>query len=168
MNGFDPSRLLGPLVAVMFVFLIFSNKFSTGKAKETPEGLVFPVKPIYAWSRILLLPLYMAFFIWIAWRQNHAIPWPIIVLCVLAILIGLVQMPGTITLTATAVIQTFWLQPSKSISYGEVTTLQALQSGRAILVLGDNRIRIRHSVNHAASIDFQREMERRTGKHVIV
>jgi hypothetical protein len=166
-GGFDITHLIGPLVAIMAVVLIYSSRFTPGKAKETPEGLVFAVKPIYAWSRMLVLPAYMAFFLWIAWRQNHIIPWPIVGLCLVALGVGLLQMPGTITLTPMAVTQRFWLQSSKTILYGEVMALQAMQAGRTILVIGNDRTRIRHSANHSAAADFRRELERRTDKHVL-
>ncbi len=167
MTSFNPSHIVGPLVAIMLVFMIYGSRISPGKAVETPEGLVFRLKPIYNWSRIVLLPAYMAFFLWIAWRQNHVMPWPIILLCLIAVAIGLLQLPGTITLTPMAVTQTFWFQPKKTILYGEVMALQAMQAGRTILVLGDNRVRIRHSANHSAAPEFRAEMERRTDKHVI-
>jgi len=165
--SFNPQHLLGPLVAVMLIFMIYSSRLSAGKVKETPEGLVFSLKPIYLWSRTLFLPAYMGFFLWVAWRQNHVMPWPIIFLCLIAIAVGLLQLPGTITLTPMAVTQHFWLQKPKTILYGEVMAIQAMQAGRTILVLGDNRVRIRHSANHAASVDFRKEIERRTDKHVI-
>jgi len=59
------------------------------------------------------------------------------------------------------------VQKSKTILYVVVTTIQTMQAGRTTLVIGDNGIRIRHSVNHSASIEFQRELERRTGKRVV-
>ena len=167
MHGFNPQQVLVPLVAVMLVVMMYGSRISPGKAVETPEGLVFRLKPIYSWSRVVLLPVYMGFFLWIAWRQNHLMPWPIVFLCLIAIAIGLIQLPGTITLTPMAVTQTYWLQKSKTILYGEVMTLQAMQAGRTILVLGDNRVRIRHSANHAGNAQFRAEMERRTSKHVI-
>ncbi len=167
MTHFDPSRILAPLIILMVFLLLYSSRVTKGKVKETPEGLVFEMKPVYAWSRMLALPAYMGFFLWIAWRQNHVMPWPIIFLCLIAFAIGLLQMPGTITLTPMAVTQHFWLQPSKTILYNEVMNLQAMQGGRTILVAGDNRVRIRHSANHAAAAEFRAELERRTGKRVV-
>ena len=166
--GFDPSRYLAPLVIAIAFLLLYSSRLTKGKTKETPEGLVFAVKPVYAWSRAIALPAYMAFFLWIAWRQHQGIPWPIVLLFFAAIALGLMQVPGTIILTPTAIKQRFWLQPSKSIEYHEVMTIQALHAGRTILVLGDNRQKIRHSVNHSAALEFQQEMERRTGKRTII
>ena len=167
MHGFNPQQVLVPLIAVMLVVMMYGSRISPGKAVETPEGLVFRLKPIYSWSRVVLLPIYMGFFLWIAWRQNHVMPWPIVFLCLIAIAVGLIQLPGTITLTPMAVTQTYWLQKSKTILYGEVMGLQAMQAGRTILVLGDHRVRIRHSTNHAGNAQFRAEMERRTNKHVI-
>ena len=31
-------------------------------------------------------------------------------------------------------------------------------------VLGDNRVKITHTSNHCAAVEFQQEIERRTGK----
>lgn len=167
MTGLDANHLLIPLVAIMVIVLIYSNRLGSGKAKETPQGLVFTLKPVYAWSRMLLLPVYMVFFLWLSWRQSHAISWPLLVLCVFALAIGMLQMPGTITLTPTAITQRYWLLSSASIPYRKVTALQAIHAGRTILVLGGHRTRIRHSANHVAATDFRREIERRTGKHVL-
>ncbi|NYF78847.1 hypothetical protein [Granulicella arctica] len=167
MTHFDPSRILAPLVVVMAIVLLYSSRLAAGKARETAEGLVFPIKPVYAWARGVVLPAYMVFFLWIAWRQNHLMPWPIIFLFLIAIAVSLLQMPGTIILTPMAVTQRFWLQKQKSILYSEVMAIQAMQGGRTTLVLGDNRVRIRHSSNHCAPLEFQKELERRTGKRVI-
>ncbi|MEO6801745.1 MAG: hypothetical protein ABI197_00720 [Granulicella sp.] len=167
MTNFDPTRLLGPFVAIMVVILIFGSRLTPGRMKETPEGLVFSLKPIYALSRLLFLPIYMAFFFWMAWRQNHAMPWAILLLCLIVYVLSMLQIPATIILTPMTVTQHFWLQRTKTIPYGEVTSLHAMQAGRAILVLGENRARIRHSANHSAAADFRREIERRTGKRVI-
>jgi hypothetical protein len=88
-------------------------------------------------------------------------------LFIAAIAVGLMQMPGTITLTPTAITQRFWFQPSKAIQYNEVMTIQAMQGGRMTRVLGDNRVKITHTSNHCAAIEFQREIESRTGKRVV-
>ncbi len=165
-TGFDPSKYLGPIIVIVAILLIYGSRLMPGKMQESSEGLVFPIKPIYAWARGIVLPAYMAFFLWIAWRQNHVMPWPIVFLCLIALAIGFLQMPGTILLTPMAVIQRFWFQKEKVILYNEVMTIQTLQSGRTTLVLGDKRVRIRHSANHSAPQDFQRELARRTGKRV--
>jgi hypothetical protein len=167
MNHFDPSRLLAPFVVLMAIVLLYSSRLSAGKPKETPEGLIFAIKPIYAWGRAIVVPAYMFFFLWIAWRQHQGIPWAILFLFLIAIAISLLQMPGTIILTPMAVTQRFWLQPAKTILYHEVMTIQLMQGGRTTLVLGDNRVRIRHSSNHSAPTEFQSELERRTGKRAI-
>jgi hypothetical protein len=167
MHGFDPTHLLGPLLVAMLFLLLFGSRVDKGRAKETPEGLVFALKPIYSLARLLGLPIYIGFFFWLSWRQNHMIPWPVLVLCVLAYAFSLIQAPATITLTPMAITQSFWMQRLKIIPYGEVMTLQAIQAGRTIIIVGDNRTRIRHSSNHAAAAEFRREIERRTGKRIL-
>lgn len=167
MTSFDPTHIVFPVIIIAVLVLQYSGRMTTGKVTETAEGMVFALKPMYLWTRILVYPLYAAFFLWVVWRQHHGVPWPIVFLFLIFIAIGLLQLPGTIILTPAAVIQRFWVQPSKTILYGEIMTLQTMQAGRTTLVLGDNRVRIRHSANHSASIEFQREMERRTGKRAI-
>jgi hypothetical protein len=76
-------------------------------------------------------------------------------------------MPGTITLTPTAVTQRFWFRSSKAIQYTEVMAIQAAAGSRSTHVLGDNRVRISHTLNHSAAKEFQQELERRTGKRVV-
>jgi hypothetical protein len=79
----------------------------------------------------------------------------------------LMQVPGTITLTPTAITQRFWFRQSKIIQYNEVMAIQAAQGGRITRVLGDNRVKITHTLNHSAAKEFRQELERRTGKRVI-
>jgi hypothetical protein len=43
-----------------------------------------------------------------------------------------------------------------------------MQGGRMTSVLGDNRVKITHTSNHSAATEFQQELERRTGKRVIL
>ena len=71
------------------------------------------------------------------------------------------------TLTPMAITQRFWFQPSKTIQYSEVMAIQAMQGGRMTRVLGDNRVKITHTSNHCAAMEFQQEIERRTGKRVV-
>jgi hypothetical protein len=86
---------------------------------------------------------------------------------VAAIVLAVVQMPGTITLTPSAITQRFWFQPLKTIQYNEVMAIQAAQAGRMTHVLGDNRVKINHTANHSASTEFRQELEHRTGKRLI-
>ena len=79
---------------------------------------------------------------------------------------GVYQLPGTIVLTPTAVVQRFWLRAQKTIAYGEVMVIQAVQAGRITRVLGDNRVTITHTYNHSAAAEFREEIARRTGKQV--
>jgi hypothetical protein len=98
--------------------------------------------------------------------QKQPVRWWMAVFFIAAIAVGVMQMPGTITLTPTAITQTFWFQPSKSIQYNEVMAIHAMQGGRMTQVLGDNRVKITHTSNHCAAAEFQQELERRTGKRV--
>jgi hypothetical protein len=153
-------------LAALFAML-YAGRMVKGKPRETSEGLAFPLKPLVVWSRAIVLPLYFGLFAWPAWKDHHNIPaW--FVLLILA-LIGLVlyQMPGTIVLTPTALIQRFWLRGTKTIQYHEVMCIQLIGGGRMTRVLGDNRVSITHTWNHSAPEEFRQALERRTGKRVI-
>jgi hypothetical protein len=163
---FDPRTLRALAVGAAILFL-YGSRLTKGSVVQTPEGLVFRIKPIFAWVRAILLPAYILFFVYSAVVQKHPITWPIALLLVAVIAIGVMQMPGTITLTPMAVTQSFWFQPSKAIQYNEVMALQAMQGGRMTRVLGDNRVKITHTSNHCAAEEFQKELERRTGKKLI-
>jgi hypothetical protein len=98
--------------------------------------------------------------------QQHIPLWLPVLLLALAVLV-LYQMPGTIVLTPTALLQRFWLRGSKTIQYNEVMSIQLIGAGRMTRVLGDNRVSITHTWNHSAAEQFRKELERRTGKRVI-
>ena len=153
-------------LAVLFA-LLYAGRMVKGSPRETPEGLAFPLKPIVLWSRAVILPLYFALFAWPLWKSGQHIPlWLPVLLLALAFFV-LYQMPGTIVLTPTALLQRFWLRGSKTIQYGEVMSIQLIGAGRMTRVLGDNRVSITHTWNHCAAEQFRRELERRTGKRVI-
>ena len=138
--------------------LIYAGRMVKGAARETPEGLSFGMKPLMLWVRLIVLPLYLALFIYPLWMRHHSIPvWlPVVLIALFAFI--LLQLPGTIILTPTAIVQRFWLRPSKSIQYNEVMSIEPLQGGRMIRVLGDNRVSITHTWNHCASEQFQQEI----------
>ena len=161
------SRLIRAGAIALAILLLYGSRLSTGKVRETPEGLAFRIKPLFAWSRAIALPAYMLFFVYMMAVQKQVLPWWMALLFVAAVAIGVMQMPGTIMLTPMAITQRFWLQPSKSILYSEVVAIQGMQGGRMTAVLGDNRIRITHTSNHCAAMEFRQELERRTGKRVI-
>jgi hypothetical protein len=163
----DPAVIRVLAIAIVFLML-YGGRLSKGSVKETPEGPSFPIKPLFAVARAIVLPAYILFFIYILMSHKQPVPWWTAVLFVAALVLGVLQMPGTIVLTPTAVTQRFWLRPLKTIQYNEVMSLQAIQGGRMIQVLGDNRVRITHTSNHSASAEFRQEIERRTGKRVIV
>jgi hypothetical protein len=162
----DP-RTLRAVAVGLVILLLYGSRLTKGSVAQTPEGLAFRIKPLFAWSRAIALPAYILFFVYIMIVQKQSVPWWMALLFLAAIGVGLMQMPGTITLTPTEITQRFWFQPSKTIQYNEVMAIQAMQGGRMTRVLGDNRVKITHTSNHCAAIEFQREIESRTGKRVV-
>jgi hypothetical protein len=161
----DPAIVRVLAIALVFLML-YGGKLTKGSVKETPEGPAFPIKPLFAVARAIVMPAYFLFFVYILMSHKQPVPWWIALLFVAAIAVGLLQMPGTIVLTPTAVTQRFWFRPLKAIQYSEVMSLHAVQGGRMIQVLGDNQVKIIHTSNHSASAEFRQEIERRTGKRV--
>ena len=163
----DP-QVLRTTAFCVIVLVIFGSRFTSGSARQTPEGLVFGIKPVIAWTRAILLPAFVLFFLYAA-MTTHRNPVPLWVslLFFAAVVTIVMQMPGTITLTPTAVTQRFWFRPAKAIQYNEVMAIQAATGSRSTHVLGDNRVRITHTLNHSAAKEFQQELERRTGKRVV-
>ena len=162
----DP-RILRAATVALALILLYGSRMTTGSAHQTPAGLAFPIKPIFAWARGLVLPAYILFFAYVSVTKSQHVPWWMGLLFIAAIAIGLLQMPGTITLTPTAVTQNFWFLRSKSIPYNEVAALQTMQGGRITRVVTDHRLIITHTANHAASAQFQKEIQARTNKRLI-
>jgi succinate dehydrogenase/fumarate reductase cytochrome b subunit len=162
----DP-RTLRAIAIGLVILLLYGSRLTKGSVVQTAEGLVFRIKPLFAWSRAIALPAYVLFFLYFMTMQKQPIPWWMALLFIAAIAVGVMQMPGTITLTPMAITQSFWFQPSKTIQYNEVMAIQAIQGGRMTRILGDNRVKITHTSNHCAALEFQHEIERRTGKRVI-
>ena len=165
--SFDPN-LLRTLVIVLFFGAIFAGKISKGKARQTPEGLAFPMKPVFTAMRFLALPLYYAFFYVWYWQAHHTVSWPMTILFVLVMTLMAMQSPGTIVLTPTTVVQHYWLLKDKVIPYSAIMALQKTTGGRSITILGDNRIRITHTSNHSDQAGFEQAIEQRTGKKVLL
>jgi hypothetical protein len=163
----DP-QLLRTAAFCVIVLAIFGSRFTSGSVRQTSEGLVFGIKPVIAWTRAILLPAFVLFFLYAA-VTTHRNPVPLWVSLLFFAAIGVIvmQMPGTITLTPTVVTQRFWFRPAKTIQYNEVMAIQAATGSRSTHVLGDNRVRITHTLNHSAAKEFQQELERRTGKRVV-
>jgi hypothetical protein len=160
------SDLVRGIALGLLVLLILGSRLTKGSVRETPDGLVFGTKPVILWTRIFALPAFVVYVILVTANDRQA--WFFYGLFAVAIAFLLLQLPGTITLTPTAVTQRFWFRPLKSIQYNEVMAIQSAQAGRAIRVLGDNRVKITHTMNHSAAAEFVQELERRTGKRVIV
>jgi hypothetical protein len=152
------------LIAV--IILLYAGRLSKGAAKESPEGLVFGMKPLVLWTRIIAIPLYIAIIAYPLLVEHRAIPlWvPLAVLAALAL--AAYQLPGTIILTPTAVIQRFWLRADKAIQYHEVRAIISIQAGRITRVLGDNRTAILHNTAHSDGERFRAELKLRTNKHI--
>jgi hypothetical protein len=163
----DP-QLLRTVAFCVILLVVFGSRFTTGSARQTPEGLAFGIKPMIAWTRAIFLPAFVLFFFYAA-MINHrsSVPWVVSLFFIAAVVIIVMQIPGTITLTPTAVTQRFWFRPSKTIQYNEIMAIQASPGSRSTHVLGDNRVRITHTLNHSAAKEFQQELERRTGKRVV-
>src|SRR5271169_5450175 len=163
---FDPGILRYVSIAVVFL-VAFGSRLTTGSSRQTEDGPVFGIKPVIVWARVIILPVLIFFAIYAVTTNRQAAPWGVFLLFFAAIVFIIVQMPGTITLTPTAITQRYWFQPSKTIQYNEVMAIQAAQGGRMTRVLGDNRVRITHTQNHSAANEFRQELERRTGKRLI-
>jgi hypothetical protein len=159
-------ELIRGIALGLLLLLVLGSRLTKGSVRETPEGPVFGTKPVILWARIVALPAFVIFFVVVTMHQGQT-AWLLYVLFAAAIGFLLYQMPGTITLTPTAITQRFWFRPLKSIQYSEVMAIQSSQAGRAVRVLGDNRVVITHTMNHCASVEFVQELERRTGKRVI-
>jgi hypothetical protein len=163
----DPN-LLRTLVIVLFFVALFAGKIAKGKARQTPEGLTFSMKPVFTAMRFLALPLYYAFFFYWYWQAHHIVSWPMTILFVLVMMLMATQSPGTIVLTPNAVVQHYWLLKDKVIPYSAIMALQKTTGGRSITILGDNRIRITHTSNHSDQAGFEQAIEQRTGKKVLL
>jgi len=150
-------------LATLFA-LLYAGRMVKGSPRETPEGLAFPLKPLVLWGRALVIPIYGVLFLWPMWKASQHPPkfLPFLIIALAALILS--QMPGTIVLTPTGLVQRFWLRSSKSITYPEVMSIQTMGAGRMVRVLGDNRVSITHTWNHSASAEFVAELERRTGK----
>ena len=154
----DPQLLRTIAFCVLFL-AIFGSRFTTGSARQTPEGLVFGIKPVIAWTRAIFLPAFVLFFLYAAIIDHLDLgAWWVALFFIAAVVVIVMQMPGTITLTPTAVAQRFWFRPSKVIQYNEVMAIQAAPGSRSTHVLGDNRVKIIHTLNHSAAKEFQQEL----------
>jgi hypothetical protein len=147
--------------------LLYAGRVVKGSPRSTPDGVAFPLKPLVIWGRALVIPLYFVFFALPLWQATHHLPLWLPVLLIGLIALVLSQMPGTIAMTPSGLVQRFWLRKDKAIGYHEVMSVQAIGGGRMTRVLGDNSVSITHTWNHSAAAEFAKELERRTGKRVI-
>ncbi len=152
-------------MAVVFA-LIFSARLVKGHPRETPAGLVFPLKPLVVFSRAIALPLYFLLFAYPLWISRQSIPPWLLILMLIAVLFGLYQYPGIIVLTPTAILQRYWFRTQKTITYPEIMTVSAARTGAVTTIFGDNRTTITHTFNHAGSAEFRAELARLSGKQI--
>ena len=164
MRANSQGLLLIVMLAVLALF--YAGRYVKGTPRESSDGLAFGFKPLVVWTRAIALPLYIGFFAYPAWSAHRSLPAWLPLLFFAVVMLALYQLPGTILLTPMGVEQRFWLRKPKSILYGEVMAIQAVQFGRMTRVLGDNRVSITHTQNHAGADEFRAEMGRRTGKRV--
>ena len=161
----DPKTIRIAALVVVFV-LLYGSRATKGAARETPAGLEFGLKPMVIAARLGALVLYAGFLAYTVHTALRPIPTWFYLVFVVAIGVILVQLPGTILLGPQEISQRFWFMKTKVIAYGEVMAMQVVSAGRALRVMGDNRVVITHTMNHAESAVFQTEMARRTGKRV--
>ena len=154
-------RLLA--VAVVFV-LLYGSRLTKGSVRHSADGLVFALKPMVIASRIGAVLLYAGFLAYTVVHASRPVPAWFYAVFVAAVGFILLQLPGTIVLGPESVTQSYWFLKRRVIAYGEVMALQAYQAGRAVRVIGDNRVTITHTTNHSAQDAFKAEMEQRTGK----
>lgn len=160
-------RTLQFIALVSLFALIYAGRLIKGSVRQTAEGTAFPMKPAVTFTRLIAMPVYFAIFAYPAWQQ-HRLPIWLPILLVVVLLYIIYQSPATIILTPTAVEQHFWLRPTKKIAYNEVMAIYLSGAGRITRVMGDNRVIIVHTWNHVAAEVFRTEIERRTGKRIVV
>ena len=150
-------------VAAVFL-LLYGSRLSKGKARQTPAGLEFALKPLVIASYAGALLLYAGFLGYTAYLSPTRLPWWFYAVFVLAIGLILLRLPATIVLGPETITQSYWFLKQRVIGYGEVTNVQSYVAGRAVRVMGSNRVTITHTNNHAAQGQFVAEMERLTAK----
>jgi hypothetical protein len=161
----DP-RILRAVALGVILLVFYGSRVIKGTVTKTPEGLVFVIKPLILWTRIIALPVLVFFVIYVMATNIHTAPLWLYLAFFAAIAFIVAQMPGTISLTANGITQRFWFRQSKTIQYNEIMAIQVAQGGRVTRVLGDNRVQITHTSNHSAAEEFRQEVEHRTGKRV--
>jgi hypothetical protein len=161
----DP-RILRAAALGVILLVFYGSRITKGSVINTPEGLVFGIKPLIAWTRFVVIPILILFVVYVMTTHIHTAPLWLYLAFFAAIAFIVAQMPGTITLTPTAITQRFWFRQSKTIQYNEIMAIQVAQGGRITRVLGDNRVQITHTSNHCAAEEFRQEVEQCTGKRV--
>ncbi|HTC76658.1 MAG TPA: hypothetical protein VK684_13845 [Edaphobacter sp.] len=161
---FDP-LILRITVGIVGLLLFGSFLIKDSLAQTTTEGMVFRSRPLLASAEMLVAPVIILSFVHIISPHKQLELWVFTLLVFAALAVGLMRMPGAITLTPAAITQKFWFQPSKTIQYTEITAIQTKAGSSSITrVLGEDRVKIVHSSKQRAAKEFRQELERRTGK----
>jgi hypothetical protein len=153
-------------IVLLLAVLLYGSRMTKGTAKTTPEGLSFGMKLFVVVTRLIALAVYVGFYFYTVRTAQHPLPIWVPSLFVVIVLFAALQLPGTIVLGPESLTQKFWLRAAKTIRYDEVMAITSLTAGRAIRVVGDNRVVITHTNNYAAAEEFKAEMTRRTGKPI--
>lgn len=161
----NPQTTRGAILIALLI-LFYAGRLTKGIVRETPEALIFGMKPLVLWSRLLAIPIYLGVILYPIFVLHHQVPIWFPFLFVAALALAAYQLPGTILLTPVAVVQRFWLRADRVIQYHEVMAVQSIQAGRITRVLGDNRTTITHNSAHVDAARFREELERRTNKRI--
>ncbi len=153
-------------VVALVVMMLYGSRLTAGSVRKTPEGFSFGMKPFVMISRLLALLVYIGYFIYSVRTSQFVMPAWLPVVILIAVGFSMIQLPGTIVLGPDSLSQKFWLLKSKVIRYRDVSSIQVFGAGRAVRVIGDNRVVITHTNNHSAAEEFKAEMARRTGKQL--
>lgn len=153
------------LAAIVLVLaLVFLSRFARGRARETPAGLAFPIKPLVIGSRILAIVIYFFLFAYPLWISRQSIPAWLLFLLLFAVVFGLYQLPGTVVLTPDAVTQRFWFRSPKHIPYHRILRVAGSPNAQVTRVFGPDGVLINHTFNHADPQRFRNELSTRSGK----
>lgn len=164
-----PQHLFAGYMIISAV-LVLGWGFTKGRSRQTADGVEFRLKPMCRMF-LVFVPTYLSLAWWVLHRQGYPMPWQLPTFFIGVICLVLIRQRGTITLTPTAVTQRFWLLPlpPKQIAYEDVMMIQ-LRTHRGVFtqVRGNTGVKIVHSPGHCAEDEFRTEMEKRTGKRVVV
>jgi len=161
------SQILFKGLLLVAMAAAISLRFFKGKVTPTAEGLQYKRKALLQLLQLVVLPVYFSYIMWGEYHnRGHVSVLSAVLFCGLVISVML-QMPGVITLTPTAIVQNFWLRADKRIDYPDVMAIESRTGGREVRVMGNTGVNITHNSGHADQSSFRAEMEQLTGKNVV-